>query len=213
MAHSSHGSGREASEEPGLRGSDFLLEILERARRKDGIEIGEIIGHRGRIGVAFTLLMLALPTIIPLPGPFGMVFGSCMVLVALQMLFGAERLRFPGFIGRRKLPLKVVEAMVRIGHPWVMKAEGWLEAGRFGLLTGKTARMVLSLPIMLLAVLIALPIPFGNTVPALAVILIAISLAERDGLVVMLALLVAVAACILSYYLVTAAGQALTMAF
>ncbi|MGG7517852.1 exopolysaccharide biosynthesis protein [Allorhizobium undicola] len=201
-----------SSEEPVLRGSDFLLQILERARAENGIEIDAIIGHRGRIGVAFTLLILALPTIIPLPGPFGMVFGTCLAIVALQMLWGADRLWFPAFIGRRRLPLKVVEAMARVGHPWVLRAEGWLENGRLGLLTGKSARILLAIPILLLAVLIALPIPFGNTVPALAVILIAISLAERDGLVVLFAMGVAVAACVTSYLLFGAAHSALSTA-
>ncbi|MUZ58495.1 exopolysaccharide biosynthesis protein [Agrobacterium vitis] len=196
-----------------VRGSGFLLEVLETARLRGGISIGELIGRRGRIGIAFTLLVLCLPTLVPLPGPFGMVFGTCLAFVAVQMLYGADRIWLPGFIARRTVSLKVVETMVRLGRPWVLKLESWLIAGRLPFLTGKTARMVLALPILVLAVLISLPIPFGNTAPALAIILIAIALAERDGLVVIFSLFVAAGAGVVTYYLVTAAGNLLTWAF
>jgi hypothetical protein len=59
--------------------------------------------------------------------------------------------------------------------------------------------------------LIALPIPFGNTLPALAVILIALALANRDGLVVISALVMAAIAGAASYGLVLAAGSLLAL--
>lgn len=196
-----------------LRGSGFLLDVLEAARKGDGISIGELVGRKGRIGIAFTLLVLCLPTLVPLPGPFGMIFGTCLAFVAVQMLWGADRIWMPGFIARRKISLKVVETMVRLGRPWVLRLESFLIAGRLPFLTGKTARMVLALPVLMLAVLISLPIPFGNTVPALAIILIAIALAERDGAVVIASLFVTVAAAVVTYYLVTVAGNVLAWAF
>lgn len=195
-------------EEEKTKGSEFMLELRDRARQDKGLELKCLLGREGRIGVAFTLLILALPTIIPLPGPFGFFLGSCLAFVAVQMLAGADRLWLPDFIGRRVLPLKVVEATVSATRPWVLRFEAWLAPGRLGALTGRKARIVLALPILLLAILIALPIPFGNTLPALAIVLIAISLAERDGLMVIVAMAAFVVACIVSYHLAIAAGSA-----
>lgn len=195
-------------EEEKIKGSEFMLELLDRARQDKGLELKCVLGREGRIGVAFTLLILALPTVIPLPGPFGFFLGSCLAFVAVQMMAGADRLWLPDFIGCRVLPLKVVEATVSTTRPWVLRFEAWLTPGRLGALTGRKARIVLALPILLLAVLIALPIPFGNTLPALAIVLIAISLAERDGLMVIVAMAACVAACIVSYHLAIAAGSA-----
>lgn len=195
-------------DEEKIKGSDFLLELLDQARKDNGLELRRVLGREGRIGIAFTLLILALPTIIPLPGPFGLFLGTCLAFVAVQMLAGANRLWLPNFIGRRVLPLKVVEATVSATRPWVLRFEAWLTPGRLGALTGRRARIVLALPILLLAVLIALPIPFGNTLPALAIVLIAISLAERDGLMVIVAMAAFAVACVVSYHLAIAAGSA-----
>lgn len=47
---------------------------------------------------------------------------------------------------------------------------------------------LLALPVFCLAVAIALPIPFGNPAPVVALCVIAIGLVERDGLVVLIGL-------------------------
>jgi hypothetical protein len=195
-------------EEDKIKGSDFMLELLDRARHDKGLELKRVLGREGRIGVAFTLLILALPTIIPMPGPFGFIFGTCLAFVAVQMMVGANRLWLPEWIGRRVLPLKAVEATISATRPWVLRFEAWLSPGRLAVLTGRKARIVLAIPILLLAILIALPIPFGNTLPALAVALIAVSLAERDGLMVIAAMALFAVACVASYYLATAVGSA-----
>ena len=49
-----------------------------------------------------------------------------------------------------------------------------------------------------MAVLIALPIPFGNMLPGIAVFLIALGLAQRDGGAVAAGLVFAVPACAFS---------------
>jgi hypothetical protein len=91
--------------------------------------------------------------------------------------------------------------------------ESRLQPGRLGVLTGRIARIVLAIPVLLLAVLIALPIPFGNTLPAISIALIAISLAERDGLMIIIAMIVLVAACFACYYLASTASSFIWSAF
>ncbi|MBB5554040.1 hypothetical protein GGI59_006309 [Rhizobium lentis] len=46
--------------------------------------------------------------------------------------------------------------------------------------------MLLGIPIFLLAIAIALPIPFGNFLRAFALIVIAVAPMERDGLVALI---------------------------
>jgi hypothetical protein len=62
----------------------------------------------------------------------------------------------------------------------------------------------------LMGVLIALPIPFGNTLPGLSVILMGLGLAIGDGLAVLGALILAVLATGISIALVWAAWSGLT---
>jgi len=48
---------------------------------------------------------------------------------------------------------------------------------------------LLGIPVFLLAVVIALPIPFGNILPVLSLVVLAVALMERDGLVTLIGLL------------------------
>jgi hypothetical protein len=189
------------------KGSDYLLELLDTAKRNGGLHIRTILMREGRLGVAVALLMLAIPAVVPIPNPLGPVFGTCLAFVAVQMLLGRQSLWLPEFIGSRILPVKVVEAAVNGTRSTILGIEARLRPGRLGVLTGRVARIVLAIPVLLLAILIALPIPFGNTLPAISIALIAISLAEQDGLMIVLAMMVLVAACFACYYLAITAGS------
>ncbi|MGB8816572.1 MAG: exopolysaccharide biosynthesis protein, partial [Rhizobiaceae bacterium] len=58
-------------------------------------EVGDTIERLGQSGFGFVILVLALPALVPIPGPFGLVFGFCLALVSLQVLFGAKQLWLP----------------------------------------------------------------------------------------------------------------------
>lgn len=193
--------------EVAMKGSDYLLELLDTAKSNGGLHIRTILMREGRLGVAVALLMLAIPAVVPVPNPLGPVFGTCLAFIAIQMLLGRQTLWLPDFIARRLLPVKVVEAAVNGTRTTILGIESRLQPGRLGALTGRMARIVLAIPVLLLAVLIALPIPFGNTLPAISIALIAISLAERDGLMIIIAMIVLVAACFACYYLASTAGS------
>src|SRR5690606_38862765 len=59
---------------------------------------------------------------------------------------------------------------------------------RLLLLTGPLGERLLALIALALAIILALPIPFGNWPPALAIVLFALALLERDGLFYVLGL-------------------------
>jgi hypothetical protein len=63
---------------------------------------------------------------------------------------------------------------------------------------GLRAVRPLGIVVLIMAVLVALPIPFGNLVPGLAVFLIALGLAQRDGAAVAAGLSLALLACVVS---------------
>jgi hypothetical protein len=77
------------------------------------------------------------------------------------------------------------------------------------LVTGRS-KPPLALVMALMGVLIALPIPFGNTLPGLSVIVMGLGLAIGDGLAVLGALILAVLATGTSIALTWAAWYGLT---
>lgn len=149
------------------------------------VTVGEMVDALGGAGIGLTILMLALPSFIPVPGlPTGVVFGTALAILALQVMLGADRLILPERLRRFSMPREpVVKGGLWIA-PWFRRVE-WMLRPRLPALSGRIARFVLALPILVHAVMILLPIPLGNQLPALAVIAFAFGLIERDGLAVL----------------------------
>lgn len=187
-------SGRHTDNQPKGATSTLLMRVAEYTNRMGSISIEEMTTLMGSSSLAFTILVLSLPAATPLPGPFGMVFGSCLAIISLQIAAGAEHLRLPRFIGDRRLSASTVNVIVRYTAPMVARIERILRPDRLRALTGRRAQMMLGIPVFFLAVAIALPIPFGNILPVLSLVIIAAALLERDGLMTLIGVSVAVVA-------------------
>ena len=161
------------------------LLVLSRSLKRRAIEVGELVDGLGPEGLGLALLVLTLPALIPLPGPFGMVFGTFVLLVACQMLFGAQRFWLPARLRKLRLSQPMVRTLIARALPWIGRAESVLQENRLHGLTGRVARIACALPILLMSIAIMLPIPLGNLAPALALVFIAIGFAARDGLAVL----------------------------
>lgn len=166
-----------------------LREMLELAREKGGLSIGEALETMGRTSIAFTILFLAIPALTPIPGPFGMVFGTALALVSLQIVAGGRKVWLPAVIRNRQVSLTALDLVVRHAVPVIARVEKVVRAGRLKALTGPTVQVLLGIPVFLLAVVIALPIPFGNILPVFSLVVLAVALMERDGLVTLVGLL------------------------
>jgi hypothetical protein len=167
-----------------------LRDLARLAHEQGGISVGEVLCGLGHTSTAFTILFLALPALIPIPGPFGVVFGSALALVAAQMAVGRRPIWLPALLSRRRLSPSVVELTVHYSAPILARIETVVRPGRLSLFTGVTMQWLLSFPIFLLAIAIALPIPLGNYMPVFAIVAIAVALMARDGPMTLAALFV-----------------------
>lgn len=188
--------------------STMLRDLIDIARERGGLTIGEALQHLGRSGFGFTMLLLALPALIPIPGPFGMVFGSALAIVALQFGAGARGLWLPDFLKQRKMPVKAFEGLKQYATPIVVRIEQLVRSGRLEPLVKERFGFLLSLPIFVLAVAVALPIPFGNLAPVVAICFIALGMIERDGLLVLIGLALTALALGITFFLVRGAASA-----
>jgi hypothetical protein len=168
------------------RSASDILANLDTLLTGERVKLGDMVDALGEAGIGLTILMLALPSFIPIPGlPTGFVFGTALAILALQIMAGANRLMLPDWLRERSLPRgPVVSGGVWVA-PWFRRIE-WLLRPRLSLLSGRMAHFILAIPIFVHAVMILLPIPLGNQLPALAVIVFAFGLIERDGLAVLI---------------------------
>jgi hypothetical protein len=122
--------------------------------------------------------------------PIGALFGWALAFVGLQMVLGSQQLRLPGRLARLRIGQGQLERMVGRAAPHLERIERWLQMRVVGLSAPRAVR-ALGAVVFAMGVLIVLPIPFGNTLPALAVFALALGLAQRDGIAVVVGLALA----------------------
>lgn len=151
---------------------------LDRARIQWG-ELDQLLGDRS---FGFLLLLFALPNSIPLVGIPGVstVTGIVLIVIAIQMIGGLRRLYLPERMQRRSFSGTGFKKLIQRAAPWLAKLERGLKP-RWLWLTSSRAERWLGGVCLLLALLLILPIPFGNFFPGFAVVLLALGLIEKDG--------------------------------
>ncbi len=132
------------------------------------------------------LLLMAAPCLLPVPG-VGAVLGVGMAALATAMWRGDAVHCLPGRV-----------AEIELSHPWAQRVLGLLAsiydvAGRFAKarftsLASVGRRSWIAATVGLMALIVALPIPFGNVLPALAMMFIGLGLIFRDGVAMVVGL-------------------------
>lgn len=166
-----------------------LLPTLDRlfaGPRESILTIGAFVAGLEARSYAFIIAGLDLPNCVPTGIPLlSTVTGLPMLMVIAQTYFARPAAVLPYFISRRGLPRgrlqdilarsrRYIERLERAVHP---QHEWWVRG---------TPRRALQVAWTLLVVVLALPIPFDNLLPAWAILFFCLALIERDGLMAML---------------------------
>lgn len=173
-----------------LHTSKLLQDFL---RQHDGetIRLGDLIRGLGKRSFGPTLLICALPEALPLPiAGVSAFIGMPLVLVSLQLMLGYTTPWFPKWIANRSIKRKDFEKGVNIVLRYLARFEKIIRP-RWQLMTTPIAERLLSILFFLLACVIVLPIPFGNFLPAIALVIISLGLIEGDGLVIVVGIITA----------------------
>ena len=126
--------------------SSVLHGIAADISDRERVPLGDLIHRLGQSGFGLALIALALPAMIPIPGPFGMMTGCCLVLIACQMLIGRNRLALPRFLADRHVTADGVKAVIMRALPWVMRLEAIVREGRWKSLTGRSSHVLVGIP-------------------------------------------------------------------
>lgn len=166
-----------------------MLYALANDPSRQRIAVGDLLTALGDRALAALLFVFAVPNVLPVPPGVSAVLGAPLVLLALQLTFG-RRPWLPAVMARRTLSRSDFAALVRRIGPWLARAERLLQP-RISPLALPPMEYLVGLVCLLLAVVLVLPVPLGNMLPALAISLLALGILERDGLWILAGLLVA----------------------
>ena len=171
--------------------SDLLVRLSRTRGRK--VTIRDIaIALQDRSFGAF-LLVFALPNLVPMPPGATFILGLPLIFVAWQMVATpGGRVYFPRKVSDYGVEPATFEAIVKRLVPWMRRAET-LVLPRMWLFESRMAERILGAFALFLAVVVFLPIPLGNWLPAFALAVIGFAHSQRDGLGVAVGCLIGLA--------------------
>jgi hypothetical protein len=133
---------------------------------------------QGRAHTAL-LVLFALPNALPsIPGTSA-VTGVPLLYLSLQLALG-RKAGLPGIITKRSFSRPALQRILTQATPWLKRADKFMHP-RLQRLTSPLAERLVGLLMVFLALAVLLPIPFGNLLPAIAIICLCIGLMEEDG--------------------------------
>jgi len=163
------------------------------AANGDRMALGTLVDLLGNRSFGIVFVLFGLPNLLPIPG-LPMLCGVVIGVVALQLAIGRDHLLLPGWLSKRTLSRGDLARMVKRAEPGLRAFER-VSRPRLLILTGRTGRRVIGIVAFVLAVTLMAPIPFfGGIPPGLAITLLGLGLAERDGYLTAAGAVVAVVA-------------------
>jgi len=137
---------------------------------------------------AFGALMLifAAPNVLPTPPGFSSLFAAPLLLLTTQLALSRSRPWLPRLIADRSIAREHFASILEKAMPWLLRAERLLKP-RLSFLTRPPFEQGIAILCLLLAVVLFLPIPLGNMLPAVSICLFSLAILERDGLAALLA--------------------------
>jgi len=167
--------------------SDTLRKLI------DGIEgqsvtLRELMDAVGEQGLLLICAVASLPFLIPVSIPgVSTVFGAAIVLISLAIT--ANRLPWlPQKILDRRLDTKKLVPALEKGVDIVSRLDRFLKPRLSALTSGRLVNRVNGLAIAGGGVLLMFPlglVPFSNTLPGIAILLLSTGMIQRDGFIVL----------------------------
>ncbi len=162
--------------------SRTLLWAVCRYRRVDAVPLGRILEDQGQGSFGWSILFFAVVNMLPLPIGSNVVTALPLLLLTGQMALGLPHVRLPRVINRWRVPrrgfqravmrlrplLRPIERVIRPRPPQLFspQAERWI--GRF---------------LFVVSCALFLPIPLSGLLSAFSLLVVAMGLIERDGVV------------------------------
>ncbi|HEY0647538.1 exopolysaccharide biosynthesis protein [Phenylobacterium sp.] len=169
--------------------SAVLADICE--HREDTISVEELTQRFGGRAIGALLFVFGLACMLPLPPGATTIFGFPLVLLAPQLIIGASAPWLPDGVKHRTISTAHLKEGLPRAIRWLKKIEA-VSKPRFTILFGAVGERLIGLVILALALVLILPIPGGNILPAMAVSALAFALIQRDGLIALIGYALAV---------------------
>lgn len=159
--------------------SRVIVELSQTAGERVSME--ELTTALSDRSFAALIILFAAPNLLPLPPGSSTIFGIPLILIASQLLIGRSRLWLPRWLRERSLDGPTF-SRIAVGIEPILRRIEKLARPRYWPMPRVVAERFVGIVVLLMALVLIFPIPFGNWTPAVAAILVSLGLSERDGL-------------------------------
>ena len=178
MPDSSAGDARRVSE---------LLAQLGARLEPGRISLGEIVAALGSRSLGSFLLVLAIPTVMPVPLGLSVLFNLPVLIYALQLARGRGTLGLPRWLMRRSIDTGDLKHLISRTLALLRGVEH-LTRPRLLRLTAPTLERWIGRACLVMAGVAIIPLPLVGWLPGFGLVLVSLGLIERDGVAVALGL-------------------------
>jgi len=165
------------------------LASAQAAVRDPSVTLRELLAMLGEQGLLVFCGVLASPFLLPVTVPgMSTVLGIPMLLIGFSVM--VSRVPWlPARILNRSLPAATVRTVLAKVRGWSERFEHLVRPRLLGLTGGRAVNALNGMLVIVAVLLLMAPIPlvpFINSLPALAILLLCFGMAERDGAVIAL---------------------------
>ena len=157
---------------------------------RERVSIADLLAALQDRALAALLLIFALPNVIPVPPGTSALLGAPLLFLAAQLTLGRQPW-LPRVVTERSMLRAHFAAVIARAAPWLARAERLLRP-RWRAACRPPAEYLVGAICLVLSLIVFLPIPLGNMLPALAICVLALGILERDGAWVLAGVLTAI---------------------
>ncbi|MEL7025815.1 MAG: exopolysaccharide biosynthesis protein [Pseudomonadota bacterium] len=161
------------------------LDALATSTEDENVTLDWVLGQLHERAFGLFLLVLALPCCIPFLYGLPQIVSLPLMFVSAQILIGRSTPWLPKRLGARSVSTSGLKNLSDRARPWLERIEA-VSHPRLTVLTRPPVDRFVGLALVLFSASILVPLPGTNTVPGFAVVVIAMGLLQRDGILVLL---------------------------
>lgn len=178
-------------------GLSSALRVIEQAAHRETLSLAEMRELLGDKGFGVLLAILSLPSALPIPAAgYSVPFGIVLILLGIQLGMGKRTPWLPQRMLRWHIRGSLVPRMVAAARKFTTLMECLIRP-RLRLFLIGPGRLWMGILVIFMGLLMCIPIPTTNTLPAGVIFLIGVALTEEDGIFALIASLAGTLAALL----------------
>lgn len=159
--------------------SEILAGIASQKRKT--VSVRDVLEAFGDRAFGALMFVFAAPVALPMPPGVSAILGAPLLFITSQLMIGRRTLWLPKALADRTMSRADYAGLVEKLMPYLTRIESRLRP-RMTFLYNRWLDGLTGFVCLALAIVVFLPIPFGNMLPALAIAAFGLGIAERDGL-------------------------------